>query len=90
MIWRADKRASILQGQRNALAYTLIHRLSLLKALAGEVGESPATLALSFALANPAVTSVLFGATSPAQIAENVRALDLDQELIERVRALAV
>ena len=61
-----------------------------LRALADEVGESPATLALGFALANPAVTSVLFGATSPAQIAENARALDLDSKLIERVRALAL
>jgi L-glyceraldehyde 3-phosphate reductase len=61
-----------------------------LKALAEEVGESPATLALGFALANPRVASLLFGATSPAQIAENVRALDLDPRLIERVRALAV
>ena len=39
---------------------------------------APSALAIAFALANPAVATVLFGATSPAQIAENVTALDVD------------
>ena len=46
------------------------------RALAAELGTSPAALAIAFALANPAVASVLFGATSPAQIDENTAALD--------------
>ena len=58
--------------------------------LADEVGESPATLALAFALANPVVASLLFGATRPEQIADNVRALELDPALVERVSALAL
>jgi L-glyceraldehyde 3-phosphate reductase len=37
----------------------------------------PATLAVAFALANPRVASVLFGATRPEQIDENLRALEL-------------
>jgi aryl-alcohol dehydrogenase-like predicted oxidoreductase len=61
-----------------------------LRVLADEVGENPATLALGFALANPAVASVLFGATRPEQIADNVRVLELDPELVERVGALAI
>jgi L-glyceraldehyde 3-phosphate reductase len=60
-----------------------------LRALAADVGESPAALAIAFALANPAVVSVLFGATSPAQITENLTALDVDPQVVERVEALA-
>jgi aryl-alcohol dehydrogenase-like predicted oxidoreductase len=58
-----------------------------LRALADELGTTPAALAIAFALANPAVASVLFGATSPAQIAENVRALDVDPTAVDRARA---
>jgi aryl-alcohol dehydrogenase-like predicted oxidoreductase len=49
-----------------------------LRSLAEELGASPAALAIAFALANPAVASVLFGATSPTQIVENVAALEID------------
>jgi aryl-alcohol dehydrogenase-like predicted oxidoreductase len=49
-----------------------------LRALAEELGYSPAALAIAFALANPRVSSVLFGATAPDQIAENVAALAID------------
>jgi aryl-alcohol dehydrogenase-like predicted oxidoreductase len=52
-----------------------------LRELAGELGRSPASLAFAFALANPAVCSVLFGATSPAQVAQNVSAVELLGEL---------
>jgi aryl-alcohol dehydrogenase-like predicted oxidoreductase len=48
-----------------------------LAALAREFGEKPAALAIAFALANPLVASVLFGATSPPQIDENLGALDV-------------
>ena len=56
-----------------------------LRALAAEINASPAALAIAFALANPAVTSVLFGATSPAQIAENVGALDVEPETVAQL-----
>jgi aryl-alcohol dehydrogenase-like predicted oxidoreductase len=49
-----------------------------LRALAAELGQPPAALAVAFALAHPRVATVLFGATSPEQIAENVRALEID------------
>jgi aryl-alcohol dehydrogenase-like predicted oxidoreductase len=48
-----------------------------LAALAREFGETPSALAIAFALANPLVASVLFGATSPRQIDENLGALDV-------------
>jgi aryl-alcohol dehydrogenase-like predicted oxidoreductase len=59
-----------------------------LHALAGEVGVSAAALAVAFTLANPAVGSVLFGATAPAQIAGNVAALDVDPAIVQRLLEL--
>ncbi|MGO9889220.1 MAG: aldo/keto reductase [Solirubrobacteraceae bacterium] len=56
-----------------------------LRALAAQINATPAALAIAFALGNPAVTSVLFGATSPAQIAENVNALDVEAETVARL-----
>jgi aryl-alcohol dehydrogenase-like predicted oxidoreductase len=56
-----------------------------LRELANELGFSPAALAIAFALAHPAVASVLFGATSPAQIAENVAALEVDAATVQRI-----
>jgi aryl-alcohol dehydrogenase-like predicted oxidoreductase len=46
-----------------------------LAALAAELDRDPAQLALAFVLLNPSVTTVLFGATSPAQVAVNTGAL---------------
>jgi L-glyceraldehyde 3-phosphate reductase len=58
-----------------------------LRELGAESGLGAAPLAIAFALANPVVTSVLFGATSAAQIAENVRALDADGAIVKRLMA---
>ena len=60
-----------------------------LRALADELGRSPAALAIAFALANPAVASVLFGATSPGHVADNVAALDIPPAVVQRIRAIA-
>jgi len=59
-----------------------------LRALADEQATTPAALAIAFALANPAVTSVLFGATSPAQIEQNVAALGLDPATVREALGL--
>jgi len=48
-----------------------------LRALAQRHGTRPAPMAIAFALLNPRVASVLFGATSSEQVAENVSAVDL-------------
>jgi aryl-alcohol dehydrogenase-like predicted oxidoreductase len=52
-----------------------------LRALAEATGLGPAGLAIAFALANPAVTSVLFGATTAQQVLENLAALDVPARL---------
>jgi len=63
-----------------------------LAALAAELGRDPAQLALAFVLLNPSVTTVLFGATSPAQVTANVGALavaaGLTAQEAERLRAI--
>jgi aryl-alcohol dehydrogenase-like predicted oxidoreductase len=63
-----------------------------LAALAAELGRDPAQLALAFVLLNPMVTTLLFGATSPEQVASNIAALAVAAELTtdERARLGAV
>ena len=52
-------------------------------ALAKRIGVGPAALAIAFALLNPRVASVLFGSTSPEQVRDNVRAVELASSLDE-------
>jgi aryl-alcohol dehydrogenase-like predicted oxidoreductase len=58
-----------------------------LRALAERGGAQPAAMAIAFALLNPRVASVLFGATTPDQVAENVNAVELCSRLDERTVA---
>ena len=61
--------------------------------LAAELETTPAALAIAFALANEDVASVLFGATRPEQVAENVGALAvlprLDDDALARLRSIS-
>ncbi|HWF80846.1 MAG TPA: aldo/keto reductase [Streptosporangiaceae bacterium] len=59
---------------------------------AAEIGRDPAQLAIAFALGDPSVTTVLFGATRPEQIRSNLAALDVARELTpgERSRLAAI
>lgn len=65
-----------------------------LGSLAAEAGTTPAVLAMAFALLSSDVATILFGATSPEQIRENVAAADvaaaLDESQLERLRAIGV
>ena len=58
-----------------------------------DLDGTPAQLAIAFALRGPRVASVLFGATSPEQVAENVGALEILGRLtaddLASLRALA-
>jgi aryl-alcohol dehydrogenase-like predicted oxidoreductase len=54
-----------------------------LRALALELDTTPAVLAMAFTLANDDVASVLFGATTPEQVCENVRAAEVAGALSE-------
>jgi aryl-alcohol dehydrogenase-like predicted oxidoreductase len=50
-------------------------------ALVRETGRDPASLAMAFALLNPSVTAVLFGATNPGQVKANLAALSVAENL---------
>jgi aryl-alcohol dehydrogenase-like predicted oxidoreductase len=54
--------------------------------LAEQFSATPAALAVAFALAGPRVASVLFGATRPEQVYENVKALDVDPAAVAELR----
>ncbi len=48
-----------------------------LKELAKQVGYTPSQLTLAWALSQPAITSILVGATSPEQVGPNTKAVDI-------------
>ena len=60
-------------------------------ALAAELGEKPAQLAIAWCLKNPHVSSVILGASRPEQLRENLDALALstrlDDEAMQRIEA---
>jgi L-glyceraldehyde 3-phosphate reductase len=53
-----------------------VAKIKALNEIAAARGESLAQMVLAWVLANKAVTSVLIGASKPAQIIENVKVLD--------------
>jgi aryl-alcohol dehydrogenase-like predicted oxidoreductase len=55
--------------------------------LARRLATTPAALAVAFALGNPEVATVLFGATSPDQVATNLAAVDVATRLTDEQRA---
>jgi L-glyceraldehyde 3-phosphate reductase len=59
-----------------------------LSRIAGARGQSVAQLALSWALRDPRVTSVLIGASSVAQLEENVKAAGRSQFSAEDLAAI--
>jgi L-glyceraldehyde 3-phosphate reductase len=69
-----------------------LDRVATVLEIATEIGCSPAQLAYAYCLRHPLVASVLFGATSTAQVAENVASLDvarrLDDELLARLGSI--
>ena len=77
-----DERAGRAAGQLASPGYRAgVTAGRKLAALANQTGHDPAQLAIAFALNNPSVTTVLFGATRPQQILDNVTALAVADEL---------
>jgi len=74
----AGHRAGSLGNQRVAPAVSAGRELAR---LARDIGRDPAHLAMAFALLNPSVTTVLFGATRPEQVTANVGALAVADQL---------
>ena len=72
-----DETAAAVSGKERAAAVV---------ELAREWNVSPASLAFSFALGHPRLASVLFGATSPEQLRENVASLQVFESLDDAQR----
>jgi L-glyceraldehyde 3-phosphate reductase len=73
----ADSRASVGTSlSADALSKTNLDFVRALETIATRRGQRVSQLALSWALRDPRVTSVLIGASSVAQLEENVGALD--------------
>ena len=79
---RAQKRGSLPDAP---LSDEAVQTLRSLNGIAGDRGQSLAQLALQWTLRDPVVASALVGASRPAQLDENIAALDgpafTDQEL---------
>jgi aryl-alcohol dehydrogenase-like predicted oxidoreductase len=56
-----------------------------LASLGAQFEAPPAALAIAFALKHPNVASVLVGATTPDQIQENIKALDVTSDALRRL-----
>jgi len=85
----AGRAAGTLASPRLSAALAVGRELA---ALVREAGRHPASLAMAFALLNPAVAAVLFGATRPEQVTANLAALSVAEELSpdERRRLTAI
>ncbi len=86
---RAGRAAGTLDSPQWASAVAAGRELA---AFARETGRDPANLAMAFALLNPAVAAVLFGATRPEQVTANLGALSVAESLPadERRRLTAI
>ncbi|MDE5951526.1 MAG: aldo/keto reductase [Acetatifactor sp.] len=77
----------------NELDDKMLARLSKLNSIATERGQKLSQMALSWVLHNPAVTTVLIGASRPEQIVENVACIEkadfTADEIAEIEKALA-
>jgi aryl-alcohol dehydrogenase-like predicted oxidoreductase len=58
----------------------------VVKKVAAEIGTAPSRVALAWTLLNPAVTAVLVGARTPAQLDDNLDSLRVELEPGHRVR----
>ena len=70
----ADETPAVVAGKQRAA--TVVE-------LAREWNVTPAALAFSFALAHPRLASVLFGATSPEQLQQNIASLEVFHSLTD-------
>ena len=77
---------------RDALTEDKINRARQLSEIAASRGQTLAQMALAWVLRKPEMTSAILGASSVAQIEENVRALDqleFTAEELDRIDELA-
>ncbi len=74
----ADEQRNMFMGDH--LADEVLDRVDKMVEIAGDLGTTPARLALAWALRLDNVVSVIVGATRPDQVADNVAAAELSLE----------
>lgn len=82
-----ERYGEFIKARLNEKNLAIVRKLS---SIAEGLGVPMATLALAWILRRKEVTSVIIGASKPAQIAENVKAseLKLDDDVLERIEAI--
>jgi voltage-dependent potassium channel beta subunit len=86
----ADSRASIKGFEwlaERILEPTRLAKVQSLVPIAHELGCTLAQMSIAWCLANPHVSTVITGASRPAQVVENMRALDIVPKLTPEVMA---
>ncbi len=86
----AGSRGAQTSWLERELTHANIERVRQLSAIAREVGVTPGQLALAWILHQPGITSVITGATSVAQVAENIVAdgVQLHEDILGRLNAI--
>src|SRR5208337_2658916 len=86
----ADSRVNVFMMGRSLMANETLEKVQRLTVLAKEASLSMSQFALAWCLRQSNVSSVIIGATKPAQIEENVTAsgVKLSKELIERAETI--
>ena len=84
--WLREREIDSPEGQMR------IRKADAIVKLAGELGVSAAQLAIAWCLKNPNVSTVILGASTIAQVEENLAALpvveQLDEAVMERIEAI--
>ncbi len=89
----ADSRAASVEG-RDFISWLLrdevLEPVATFAELARQAGHTPAAVALAWVLRNDNVSSAIIGATRPAQVVENLKAVDieLDDDFVAAVDAV--
>lgn len=70
-------RATQFEWMKDQLTDERLDKVRALTRVAQDAGTTPASLALAWAMKHPSVSSVITGASRPAQVVENLKALDV-------------
>jgi aryl-alcohol dehydrogenase-like predicted oxidoreductase len=86
---QAEKAEGVVGSRPLTLTETRIEIADAVKAVAADIGRTPAQVALAWLLARPGVASPILGARTLAQIEDNLGALDvgLDADALQRLEA---
>ncbi len=83
----ADSKVNMFMIGRNLMSKETLESVERLNKIASELGITMSQLALAWCLRLPELSSVIIGATKPAQIDENVKAsgIRLTQDVLKRI-----